>query len=177
MEYKEFKLNIARAGLTIKEFAELIGSHPTSITNLKQKAKVPKKLAIISILIVELFNNGVDVKGLLEKSKITWQIIVILDIIFISNSRKGFLMNVHRKSIEVFVGDEHDIVVDGECKKDNFCWVVFYQEEHIYRHKKTFETFKEAYAFMLKIWGSANAGGVVTLNPVHWCVFEHEIAC
>jgi len=66
MDYKELKLNIARAGLTIKEFAKLIGSHPNSITNLKQREAVPKNIAIISILMAELARNKIDIKTLLK---------------------------------------------------------------------------------------------------------------
>jgi antitoxin component HigA of HigAB toxin-antitoxin module len=67
MNYKELKLNIARAGLTLKEFAELIGSHPNSITNLKQREAVPKNIAIISILMAELAKNEADIKTILKR--------------------------------------------------------------------------------------------------------------
>ena len=47
MKYEEFTRNIGKAGLTIKEFAELIKANPNSMTNLAKKDNVPKNLAII----------------------------------------------------------------------------------------------------------------------------------
>jgi hypothetical protein len=66
LTYEELKMNIARAGLTIKEFAELMGLHPNSITNLKQREIVPKNIAIISLLMAELAGNKIDIKSLLK---------------------------------------------------------------------------------------------------------------
>ncbi len=67
MTYKELKMNIARAGLTIKEFAELIGMHPTSITNLKSREAVPNKISMIILLLVMLIESGVKIDEIKKK--------------------------------------------------------------------------------------------------------------
>jgi len=64
MIYDEFKRNVGKAGLTIKEFAELIKTNPSSITGLKSKPKVPKHLAIISVLLGELVDKKIPYKHL-----------------------------------------------------------------------------------------------------------------
>lgn len=67
MNYEELTRNIAKAGLDIKEFAELIKANPNSITNLKSKEKMPKNLAIIVILLGEMVDKGLGYKHLFEK--------------------------------------------------------------------------------------------------------------
>ena len=67
MNYKELKMNIARAGLTLKEFAELIGMHPTSITNLKKRETIPSKIIIIVLLLVMLVESGVKLDEVKKK--------------------------------------------------------------------------------------------------------------
>lgn len=67
MNYKELVRNIGKAGLTIKQFAELIKAKPNSITNLKNKEDIPKNLAIISVLLGELVDKGLDYNHLFEK--------------------------------------------------------------------------------------------------------------
>ena len=68
MDYKELVRNIGKAGLTIKEFAELIKANPNSITNLSNKEKkVPKNIAIIAMLLGELVDNKIDYKPLFKR--------------------------------------------------------------------------------------------------------------
>ncbi len=67
MKYDELKRNIGKAGLTIKEFSELIKVNSNSITNLSTKKEVPKHLAIIAVLLGELADNGIDYKYLFDK--------------------------------------------------------------------------------------------------------------
>lgn len=54
MNYEELTRNIRKAGLDIKEFAELIKVNPNSITNLKSKKKMPKNIVIIAVLLGEM---------------------------------------------------------------------------------------------------------------------------
>ncbi len=67
MDYNEFRRNIGKAGLTIKEFAGLLKVKPNSITNLKTKGNVSKNLGIIAVLLGELADNQVPFKNLFEK--------------------------------------------------------------------------------------------------------------
>lgn len=66
MNYKELVRNIGKAGLTIKQFAELIKAKPNSITNLKNKEDIPKNLAIISVLLGELVDKKLPYEHLFE---------------------------------------------------------------------------------------------------------------
>ena len=64
MNYEELTRNIAKAGLDIKEFAELIKANPNSITNLKSKEKMPKNTAVIAVLLGEMVDKGLEYKHL-----------------------------------------------------------------------------------------------------------------
>lgn len=67
MDYQEFTRNINKAGLSLKEFAILLEANPNSITNLSSKEKIPKNLAVISVLLGEMKDKGVEYKHLFEK--------------------------------------------------------------------------------------------------------------
>ena len=67
MNYEELKRNIRKAGLDIKDFAELIKVNPNSITNLKSKEKMPKNTAVIAVLLGEMVDKGLEYKHLFEK--------------------------------------------------------------------------------------------------------------
>jgi plasmid maintenance system antidote protein VapI len=73
MEYEELVRNIGKAGLTVKEFAELLKARPNSITNLKSKGKVPKNLAIIAVLLGELVDKKVPYQHLFSDLEIEEQ--------------------------------------------------------------------------------------------------------
>lgn len=66
-DYAQLTRNVTIAGITIKEFADLIRVKPASVTNLKQEDKtVPKSMLIISILMRELARAEVDFRKYLE---------------------------------------------------------------------------------------------------------------
>ncbi|MCV6609120.1 MAG: hypothetical protein OIF32_12980 [Campylobacterales bacterium] len=66
MNYGEFTRNIGKAGLNIKEFATLIKATPNSLTNLSTKERIPKNLAIISVLLGELVDKKIEYKHLFD---------------------------------------------------------------------------------------------------------------
>ena len=66
MKYEELTRNIAKAGLDIKEFAELIKANPNSITNLKSKKKIPKNIGIIAVLLGEMKEAKLPFKDFLN---------------------------------------------------------------------------------------------------------------
>ena len=66
MNYEELKRNIRKAGLDIKDFAELIKVNPNSITNLKSKKKIPKNLGIIAVLLGEMKEAKLPFKDFLN---------------------------------------------------------------------------------------------------------------
>jgi hypothetical protein len=67
MKYEELIRNIGKAGLDVKQFADLIKANPNSITNLSLKDVMPKNIAIIAVLLGELVDKGIEYKPLFEK--------------------------------------------------------------------------------------------------------------
>lgn len=67
MMYDEFQRHIGKAGLTLKEFARLIGMNRVSLSNLSKKGDVPCHLAIIAALMGEMKDKGVDFVSVLSR--------------------------------------------------------------------------------------------------------------
>jgi len=67
MKYDEFKRQIGKAGLTIQEFASLVKTNPSSITNFRTRGRVPKNMAIIVTLMGEMADGGMDFREPLSK--------------------------------------------------------------------------------------------------------------
>ena len=68
MTYYEFLRQLGKAGLTVKEFAELIRMNRISINNSKQ-GKVPSHLAVIACLMGEMAERGVDYRDALSADR------------------------------------------------------------------------------------------------------------
>ena len=69
MPYTEFQRLIGKAGLSIKEFAELLGMKPNSITNYSKQGVVPTHIAVIVALISTMKDVGLDFYPIFEKVK------------------------------------------------------------------------------------------------------------
>lgn len=67
MDYTEFKRQLGKAGLSAKEFAELVKMNPNSVTNYKKAGLVPAHWAIVAALMGELAENKLNFKDILEK--------------------------------------------------------------------------------------------------------------
>lgn len=67
MTYDEFRRQLGKAGLTVKEFAGLIKQNPNSITNHAKQGFVPTHLAIIAALMGDMAEFGMDYRGTLCK--------------------------------------------------------------------------------------------------------------
>jgi predicted transcriptional regulator len=67
MDYDEFRRHIGKAGLQMKEFAELIHMTPTALSNYRKRNEVPTHLAIIAVLLGELVDNQIDYRPALAK--------------------------------------------------------------------------------------------------------------
>jgi len=87
------------------------------------------------------------------------------------------MMKISKHNFDVFEGEEHQMLINGEVTTQVYAWVIFFEQEYIYRHNKTFDTYKEAYSFMLKIFFSADVRGAVTIDEKHWGITENTIAC
>ena len=66
MTYNEFKRQLGKAGLSVKDFAELIQHHPNTITNYSLTG-VPRQLAIIATLMGEMAEHGIDFHSTLAR--------------------------------------------------------------------------------------------------------------
>ena len=69
MPYTEFQRLVGKAGLSIKEFAELLGMKPNSITNYSKQGVVPTHIAVIVALISTMKDEGLDFYPIFEKVK------------------------------------------------------------------------------------------------------------
>ncbi len=67
MTYDEFKRQLGKAGINIRQFAKLIKQTPNSITNYANQKEVPPHLAIISSLMGEMAESGLDFKKTLSR--------------------------------------------------------------------------------------------------------------
>jgi transcriptional regulator with XRE-family HTH domain len=71
MTYGEFLLELTRAGLSVRAFAELIGMNPNSVTNYARSNEVPTHLALIVVLVAEMSAQGLDFRRVIGKVELT----------------------------------------------------------------------------------------------------------
>lgn len=71
MDYEEFRRQLGKAGLTAKEFAELVKLNRNSITNYAQSGAVPSHLAVIAALLGEMAEHKIDFRDVLSRIEIT----------------------------------------------------------------------------------------------------------
>jgi plasmid maintenance system antidote protein VapI len=67
MDYEEFKRQLGKAGLSGREFADLLQLNRNSISNLAGKEKVPDHLAIIASLMGEMAEHKIDFRIVIER--------------------------------------------------------------------------------------------------------------
>jgi len=67
MTYDEFQRQIGKAGLTIRQFAELVKMNRISLSNNKKKGEVPSHLAVIAALLGEMAECQIDFRAVLAK--------------------------------------------------------------------------------------------------------------
>lgn len=66
MDYSEFRKLLARTGLTLSAFAELLKMNRRSLTNYAANGTVPDHLAMIAALISNMADNGLDFRQVLQ---------------------------------------------------------------------------------------------------------------
>ena len=71
MTYEEFQRQIGKAGLTIRQFAELVKMNRISLSNYGKKGEVPSHLAVIATLLGEMAERKIDYRAVLSKIDIT----------------------------------------------------------------------------------------------------------
>jgi len=67
MTYEEFRRQLGKAGITVKEFAHLVKAHPVSIASFKKQPHVPKNMALIAALMGDMAENGIDFHETISK--------------------------------------------------------------------------------------------------------------
>lgn len=59
MSYDEFISELGKAGLSVRDFAALLGMRPNSVSNYSKRGEVSSHLGIIAALLAELRLNGI----------------------------------------------------------------------------------------------------------------------
>lgn len=70
MDYGEFKRQLGKAGLSAKEFAELVKMNPNSVTNYARNGGIPAHWAIVAALMGEMAEHGLNFRVVFEKIEI-----------------------------------------------------------------------------------------------------------
>jgi len=65
--YDDFIIELNKAGLSVRRFAELMSMRPNSISNNKKKGDVPIHLAVIASLLAEMVGHGIDYTPIFER--------------------------------------------------------------------------------------------------------------
>lgn len=67
MTYDEFLRHLGKAGLTLRQFAELVKMNRVSLSNYAKKGEVPSHLAVISALMGEMAERRIDYREVLSR--------------------------------------------------------------------------------------------------------------
>ena len=70
MTYDEFQRQVGKAGLTIREFAELVKMNRISLSNCSKKGEVPSHIAVIAALLGEMAERKIDFRDVLSRIEI-----------------------------------------------------------------------------------------------------------
>lgn len=67
MDYREFRRHIGKAGLTVADFAAMLGITPTAVSNHSKGKVVPRSYAVIAVLLGDSADRGVDPRAILTR--------------------------------------------------------------------------------------------------------------
>lgn len=70
MTYEEFRRQLGKAGVSVKEFTGLVRLSNSSIPNYAKEGQVPDHWAIVAALMGEMAENDLDFKSVLRKIEI-----------------------------------------------------------------------------------------------------------
>ncbi|MFA7241033.1 MAG: hypothetical protein WC091_13060 [Sulfuricellaceae bacterium] len=71
MTYEEFRRQLGKAGLSAKQFADLVKLNRNSITNYAAQGEVPSHWAIVVALMGEMAERQIDFKATLQNIDFT----------------------------------------------------------------------------------------------------------
>ena len=66
MPYVGFLEELRKAGLSVREFADLIGMNPNSISNYARTGELPTHLALIAVLVAGISEMGGDYRRIMS---------------------------------------------------------------------------------------------------------------
>lgn len=67
MSYDEFIAELGKAGLTVRDFAALLGMRANSVSNYSKRGEVSSHLGIIAALLAELRLSGVPYERVFDR--------------------------------------------------------------------------------------------------------------
>ncbi len=67
MHYEEFRRHLGKAGLSVKEFAVLMKTRQSSLSNYAKSEEIPAHWAVIAALLGEMADNDLDFRPVLAK--------------------------------------------------------------------------------------------------------------
>ena len=67
MPYANFLEELRKTGLSVREFAELIGMNPNSVSNYARTGELPTHLALIAVLVVGISEMGGDYRRIMSR--------------------------------------------------------------------------------------------------------------
>lgn len=67
MDYIEFRRHLGKAGLTVNEFAVLLGIKPSSVSNYSARPPVPLKFALLAVLLGDMVDRGINFREVLGR--------------------------------------------------------------------------------------------------------------
>jgi hypothetical protein len=71
MLYADFLAELAKIGLSVRAFAELIGMNPNSISNYARVGELPTHLALIIVLMAGIREMGGDYRLIMSRVALT----------------------------------------------------------------------------------------------------------
>lgn len=71
MSYADFLAELAKAGLSVRAFAEIIGMNPNSISNYARAGELPSHLSLIAVLLVGVSELGGDYRKMMSRVALT----------------------------------------------------------------------------------------------------------
>lgn len=71
MTYDEFRRQLGKAGVSVKEFADLVKLHRNSVTNYAKGGIIPSHWAIVVVLMGEMAENKIDFREALRRLEIS----------------------------------------------------------------------------------------------------------
>tara|TARA_E500000318_G_scaffold111102_1_gene128492 strand:+ start:2439 stop:2768 length:330 start_codon:yes stop_codon:yes gene_type:complete len=71
MPYADFLVELGKAGLSVRAFADLVGMNPNSISNYARTGELPTHLALIAVLITGVSDLGGDYRHIMSKVTLT----------------------------------------------------------------------------------------------------------